>query len=177
MSHKKSSTQVALGGLSAALCLVIMLGTVLIPFATYAAPALAGIALIPIALELGLPVASVTYAAVALLSLLMVPDREAALMFIAFFGYYPVLKFKIDRMKLRLLRILLKLMIFNASIIAGYFVIIYLFGLHYLMDELTGGFGWLLLTVGNLCFPVYELALRNITALYLFRIRKTIFRK
>ncbi len=177
MSHKKSSTQVALGGLSAALCLVIMLGTVLIPFATYAAPALAGIALIPIALELGLPVASVTYAAVALLSLLMVPDREAALMFIAFFGYYPVLKFKLDRMKLRLLRILLKLMIFNASIIAGYFVIIYLFGLHYLMDELTGGFGWLLLTVGNLCFPVYELALRNITALYLFRIRKTIFRK
>ncbi len=177
MSHKKSSTQVALGGLSAALCLVIMLGAVLIPFATYAAPALAGIALIPIALELGLPVAGVTYTSVALLSLLMVPDREAALMFIAFFGYYPILKFKLDRMKLRLLRILLKLMIFNASIIAGYFVIIYLLGLHYLMDELTGGFGWLLLTVGNLCFPIYELALQNITALYLFRIRKNIFRQ
>jgi len=154
-----------------------MLGAVLIPFATYAAPALAGIALIPIALELGLPVAGVTYTSVALLSLLMVPDREAALMFIAFFGYYPILKFKLDRMKLRLLRILLKLMIFNASIIAGYFVIIYLLGLHYLMDELTGGFGWLLLTVGNLCFPIYELALQNITALYLFRIRKNIFRQ
>lgn len=176
MSHK-SSTQVALGGLSAALCLVMMLGTVLVPFATYAAPALAGIALIPIALELGLPVAGITYAAVALLSLLMVPDREAALMFIAFFGYYPILKFKLDRIKFRLLRMLLKLTVFNASILAGYFVIIYLFGLHYLMDELTDGFGWLLLAVGNLCFPVYELALRNITALYLFRIRKTIFRK
>ena len=176
MSHK-SSTQVALGGLSAALCLVMMLGTVLVPFATYAAPALAGIALIPIALELGLPVAGITYAAVALLSLLMVPDREAALMFIAFFGYYPVLKFKLDRIKLRLLRMLLKLTVFNASILAGYFVIIYLFGLYYLMDELTDGFGWLLLAVGNLCFPVYELALRNITALYLFRIRKPIFRK
>lgn len=176
MSHK-NSTQVALGGLSAALCLVIMLGTVLIPFATYAAPALAGIALIPIALELGLPVAGITYVAVALLSLLMVPDREAALMFIAFFGYYPVLKFKLDRLKFKLLRILLKLAVFNASILAGYFVVIYIFGLYYLMDELTGGFGWLLLGVGNLCFPIYELALRNITALYLFRIRKSIFRK
>ena len=176
MSHK-NSTQVALGGLSAALCLVIMLGTVLIPFATYAAPALAGIALIPIAIELGLPVAGITYTAVALLSLLMVPDREAALMFIAFFGYYPVLKFKLDRMKFRPLRMLLKLAVFNTSILAGYFVVIYIFGLYYLMDELTGGFGWLLLGVGNLCFPIYELALRNITALYLFRIRKNIFRK
>lgn len=176
MSHK-NSTQVALGGLSAALCLVIMLGTVLIPFATYAAPALAGIALIPIALELGLPVASITYVSVALLSLLMVPDREAALMFIAFFGYYPVLKFKLDRLKFKPLRILIKLTVFNASILAGYFVVIYIFGLYYLMGELTGGFGWLLLGVGNLCFPIYELALRNITALYLFRIRKNIFRK
>ncbi len=176
MSHK-SSTQVALGGLSAALCLIIMLGTVLIPFATYAAPALAGIALIPIALELGLPVASITYTTVALLSLLMVPDREAALMFIAFFGYYPILKFKLDRMKLRPLRILLKLAIFNVAILAGYFVMIYVFGLYYLMNELTDGFGWLLLVVGNLCFPIYEKALKNITALYLFRIRKSIFRK
>lgn len=176
MSHK-SSTQVALGGLSAALCLVIMLGTVLIPFATYAAPAMAGIALIPIALELGLPVAGITYAAVALLSLLMVPDREAALMFIAFFGYYPILKFKLDRIKFKLIRILIKLAIFNASILAGYFVIIYIFGLYYLMDELTGGFGWLLLAVGNLCFPLYEKALKNITALYLYRFRKNIFRK
>ncbi|HWP52186.1 MAG TPA: hypothetical protein VN626_10870, partial [Clostridia bacterium] len=155
MSHK-SSTQVALGGLSAALCLIIMLGTVLIPFATYAAPALAGIALIPIALELGLPVASITYAAVALLSLLMVPDREAALMFIAFFGYYPVLKFKLDRIKLKLLRIFIKMIVFNTAILAGYFVIIYVFGLYYLMNELTGGFGWLLLAVGNLCLPIYE---------------------
>ncbi|MEA5135123.1 MAG: hypothetical protein VB035_03170 [Candidatus Fimivivens sp.] len=176
MSHK-NSTQVALGGLSAALCLVIMLGTVLIPFATYAAPALAGIALIPIALELGLPVASITYVSVALLSLLMVPDREAALMFIAFFGYYPILKFKLDRLKFKPLRLLIKLAVFNASILAGYFVVIYIFGLYYLMAELTGGFGWLLLGVGNLCFPIYELALRNITALYLFRIRKNIFRK
>ncbi len=175
MSHK--STQVALGGLSAALCLVIMIGTVLIPFATYAAPAMAGIALIPIALELGLPVAGITYVAVAFLSLLMVPDREAALMFIAFFGYYPVLKFKLDRIKFKPLRILIKLAIFNASILAGYFVIIYVLGLYYLMDELTGGFGWLLLAVGNLCFPLYEKALKNITALYLYRFRKNIFRK
>ncbi|WMJ84147.1 hypothetical protein ACS3UN_08735 [Oscillospiraceae bacterium LTW-04] len=176
MSHK-SSTQVALGGLSAALCLVIMLGTVLVPFATYAIPALAGIALIPIAMELGLPVAGITYAVVSLLSLLMVPDREAALMFIAFFGYYPILKFKLDRLKFKLLRMLLKVTIFNVAILAGYFVVIYIFGLYYLMDELTGGFGWLLLGAGNLFFAIYELTLRNITMLYLFRIRKILFRK
>ncbi|MFV0497789.1 MAG: hypothetical protein ACK5L0_06470 [Candidatus Fimivivens sp.] len=176
MTHK-SSTQVALGGLSAALCLVIMLGTVFIPFATYAIPALAGIALIPVALELGLSVAGITYVAVSLLSLLIVPDREAALMFIAFFGYYPTLRFKLDRLKFKLSRILLKVAIFNVAILAGYFIVIHILGLYYLMEELTGGFGWLLLGVGNLCFPVYELALRNMTALYLFKIRKILFRK
>lgn len=177
MSHKKSSTQVALGGLSAALCLVIMLGTVLVPFATYASPALAGIILIPIALELGLSVAGITYAAVSFLSLLIIPDREAALMFIVFFGYYPILKFKLDRIHFSLLRIIIKLVIFNISILLGYFIVIYLFGLSYLLDEISGNFGWILLLVGNICFPIYEKALRNLTALYLYRIRKVLFRK
>ena len=176
MSHK-SSTQVALGGLSAALCLVVMLGTVLVPFATYALPALAGILLIPIALELGSSVAYVTYFAVSFLSLLIIPDREAALMFIAFFGYYPVLKFRLDKFKFKSIRVLIKVLIFNTAILSGYFIVIYLFGLAYLIEELQGSFGLILLLVGNCCFPIYEKALKNLTTLYLFRIRGKLFRK
>lgn len=176
MTHK-TSKQIALGGLSAALCIVIMLTTALIPFATYALPALAGIVLIPIAAELGTKTAWLTYTAVSLLSMLIVPDKETALMFIAFFGYYPFLKLKLDTIKLRLLRILIKLAIFNITIIAAYCVLIWVLGLSYLASELQGGFGILLLVMANVFFPIYELALRNIYLLYIYRIRKTLFKQ
>ena len=37
------------------------------------------------------------YAAVAVLSLLFAADKEAALLFVLFFGYYPVLKSFLER--------------------------------------------------------------------------------
>ena len=174
--QNKSSTRIALGGMSAALCLVVMLTTALMPFATYALPALAGILLIPIALELGCRTAWVTYIAVAILSILIVPDREAALMFISFFGYYPVLKIYIDKFKSKLLRIIIKLLTFNAAMTLSYAAIIYVFGLYYLIEEFAGGWGLALLIVGNIFFPIYEIAVANMYRFYIYRIRKTIFR-
>ncbi len=176
MRHKKSK-QIALGGLSAALCTVIMLTTALIPFATYALPALAGIVLIPIAVEFGISTAWIAYLTVAHLSLLMIPDRETALMFIAFFGYYPFLKLKLDRIKPFLLRIVIKLAIFNITISASYWLLIWVFGLSYLAAELQNGFGLMMLAIGNIFFPVYELSLKNVYLLYYHRIRAILFKQ
>lgn len=176
MSHK-SSKQIALGGLSASLCLVVMLCTALMPFATYALPAFAGIILVPIAVELGMSTAWITYAAVSILSVLIVPDRETALMFTAFFGYYPFLKLKLDTIRPRLVRIIIKLAIFNITIISAYYLIIHVFGMAYLMEEFQNGFGLILLLVGNACFPIYEFALKNMYLLYQYRIRKILFKQ
>lgn len=175
MKNKKS-TQIALGGLSAALCIVVMLCTFMLPFATYALPMLAGVVLIPMAIEMGFTHAFIAYCAVSMLSLIMIPDREAALMFIAFFGYYPILLFKLDKIKSRLLRIPLKLFIFNFSLLAAYGVIIFLFRLNYVAEELSHGFGFILLLIANIFFPVYERALRVFTALYIHRIRKRLIK-
>ena len=49
----KKSTQVALGGLAAALCTLLMFLTGMIPFATYALPAAAGIVLVAVVVENG----------------------------------------------------------------------------------------------------------------------------
>lgn len=175
--QNKSSTRIALGGMSAALCLVIMMTTALMPFATYALPSLAGIFLIPIAMELGCNTAWITYIAVAILSLLIVPDREAALMFISFFGYYPILKIYIDRLKNGLLRGILKLLVFNTAMTLAYAIIIYVFGLYYLLEEFAGGWGIALLVIGNIFFPIYEIAVASMYKFYIYRIRKTIFRQ
>ena len=76
----KKSTQVALGGLSSALCLLLMFMTGLIPFSSYIFPALAGIVLISVREENGLKTALLVYAATSLLALLIIPDREAVMM-------------------------------------------------------------------------------------------------
>ena len=172
----KNSTRIALGGISASLCLVVMLTTALLPFATYALPALAGIMLIPLALEFGAKTAWVCYAAVAILSLLIVPDREAALMFIAFFGYYPIIKIKLDSVKNKFCRRFLKLFIFDSAMVIAYTSVIYIFGMTYLIEEFSNYFGLVLLMVATLFFPVYELALHNMYRLYIFRVRKILFK-
>ena len=83
----RKSTQVAVGGLSSALCLLLMFMTGMIPFATFALPSLAGILLIVVVVENGIQTATLVYAAVSILSLFMCPDKEAAMMFICFFGF------------------------------------------------------------------------------------------
>ena len=89
---QKKSQQVALGGIATALCIVLMFATGMIPFSYYALPALAGLVLIAVREENGLSTALIVFAAVSLLSVFVVPIKEAALLFIAFFGYYPILQ-------------------------------------------------------------------------------------
>ena len=165
-----------MGGISASLCLVVMLTTALLPFATYALPALAGIMIIPLALELGSKTAWVCYASVAVLSLLIVPDREAALMFIAFFGYYPIIKINLDGIKKRFLRRTIKVLVFNISMVTAYSIVIFVFGMTYLIEEFSNYFGITLLVIANIFFPIYELALHNMYRLYIYRVRKILFK-
>lgn len=74
----------ALGGVFSALALVSMLLSYLIPTATYACPALAGVMLIPVVIEVGKGWALCSYVAVSLLSFMIVSDKEMALCFTAF---------------------------------------------------------------------------------------------
>ena len=101
MNKIKRSAQVALCGMMAALCMLLMFMTGLIPFATYAIPALAGILMIVIVVETNAKWALLVYIAVSLLSIFITPDREAAMMFIAFFGHYPILKLYLERVRPR----------------------------------------------------------------------------
>lgn len=72
----KKSTQVALGGLAAALCTLLMFLTGMIPFATYALPAAAGIVLVAVVVENGASTAALVYGAASILALFVVPDGK-----------------------------------------------------------------------------------------------------
>ena len=91
----KKSSQVALGGVVASLCILLMLMTGFFFFFTYAAPAAAGFLLIAVIVDCGYRWAMLVYLVVALLSIFVVPDKQAAMIFVFFF-FYPVLKDYLD---------------------------------------------------------------------------------
>ena len=162
----RQSGKVALGGIFGALSLMFMLMTVF-PLGTYALPAIAGALLIPVVIEAGVGTGWMVYGAVALLSLLVAPDMEAKVLFVSFFGYYPVLKSQLDRIRLRPLEWFLKLGLFNVTMVLSYLLMLFVFHL----DPETFVFGgvnvaFLFLLAGNVIFLIYDYALTNVVTVY-----------
>ena len=175
----KKSTQVALGGLCAALCLLMMFMTGLIPFSTYVFPAFAGIVLIAVREENGVKTAMLVYVATSLLALLVVPDREAVMLFIMLLGYYPMLKPRVERLP-KLLAYPVKLVLFNGVVVAFYYVMLYLFGVPDLLEG-WGDFGrytiLVILAMVNFTLLMYDYLLTQMLRIYLGWFRPKILRK
>ena len=131
--RRSPASPVALCGVLGALAVVIMCLGGIIPFATFACPVLCMAMLIPIAKLCGRKFGWVWYCAVALLTALLCPDKEAAALF-AFLGYYPLIKPWMDK---RPLSFLWKLLYFALSVSAMYSILIYLFGMGELAAEFS----------------------------------------
>lgn len=140
----------ALGGILAAVAVVIMNLVGLIPVNTYVVAVLCMILLQLVLKNCGKRVAWAWYAAVAILGMLMCPDKEAAAIFLAI-GYYPILKPWLDRRKLKWLW---KALLFNAVILLIYWLLMNLMG----MTELAAEFSEL-----GLWMTVLTLLLGNVT--------------
>ena len=175
MKQNKSRT-VALCGIFGALALVVMLAGDLIPRATYLSPALAGLLILPVLCEAGRRAGWLFYAGISLLCLLLQPNKEPAVLFCAFLGYYPLLKFTLEKLS-RPLRILCKLVLFNATVLSAYWLMLHLFGLAALQQEFAGMTnGWLiaLLALANVTFAVYDIAVARLFILYVKVLRPRI---
>lgn len=154
---------VALGGVFAALAVVIMLLGGFIPVATFICPMLASALLAFLRRELPTAACIGWYVIVALLSALLGPDKEAAFVFV-FLGWYPLLKPRLDRLP-KLLSLALKLLIFFAAIAAAYGTLIFLFRLEALVEE-ARAMGRLLMIVllllGAVTFLLFDFVLSRL---------------
>ena len=91
-NQQNLSYRVALGGIVSAFCLASMFLTGVFPLLYLVLPMIAGILLLIVVMEVSIQWAWVTYIAVGLLSLLVTYDKEAALIFILFFGNFPLVR-------------------------------------------------------------------------------------
>ena len=144
------------------LAVVLMcLGTV-IPIATYAAPVLCMFTGQVVMHLCGSRTAWAWFGAVALLGLLLAPDKEAAAVFCVL-GYYPIVKPKLDRARGKWFW---KALLFNGSMILLYWLLLKVIGVERLLEEFSGmgvALTAVLLILGNITFFLLDRALgRNI---------------
>ncbi len=156
-----------------ALSVVIMLLTGIITIGTYAMPAIAGTLAIIIVIECGVKYGIGVYVSSAILTFLLAPDKEAALYYIMFFGYYPIVKAVIEsKVKYKLQRIF-KILIFNISMIISFFISIMVLSVPKESFTVFGFYvPWLFLAVGNIVFILFDRSLTGIILMYLYKWRK-----
>ena len=174
---KGQSRKIALCGVLCALAVVILLLGGLLAVAIYCAPLLAMAVLLPVLEEYGPRTAGAAYGAVALLALLLVPDRETALVYVCF-GWYPILRPRIAALPSLPVRLVCRLGVCGLSMFLLYGVTIRLLGLTAVTEELGGG--WLtaaLAVMGCAVFLLLDLALGRLTVLWRRKLRRRFFRK
>ena len=177
------SGKTAMGGMITALSVVILMPTALEIFVS-ALPAFAGMLVMFSVIELDKKWAFGIYAAVSVLSLMLVPNKEAAVLYTAFFGYYPILKAVFESKLSKIPEYILKFAVFNIAIIGAYAVLIKVLGMPF--DELMGIEGEtgfvarymfpIMLVLGNITFAVFDVALTRVVTAYL-RVWQKKFRK
>lgn len=131
--RNQNAKAMAFGGVTAALAVVLGCLAGLIPIATYAIPVLQCLVLQLVLSACGKRTAWAWYAAVSILCLLLCPDKEAAAVFL-FMGYYPIVKPRLDRLKFSWLW---KLLLFLSVGAVMYGLLIFLFGMTYILVEFT----------------------------------------
>lgn len=156
--RKTPASRIAFGGMLAALAVVIMSLGGMLSVATYVSPMLCMILLQLVMNSCGRQIAWAWYGAVAILGILLSPDKEAAGVFL-FLGYYPILKPVLD---VRKGRVLWKYLFFNASILVLYFLLLRVFGLTGVSEEFSEMGKWMLgilLVLGNVTFFLLDFLL------------------
>lgn len=146
--------QMAFGGMMTAVSVVIMSLGSLIPVNTYLCPVLCILVNRIVLIRCGRRIGWCYYLAVAMLSLMLAPDREAALVY-AFLGYYPMIRPFFERQGP--LAPVLKLAFFTLAGAASYGVLLLVVGVGAAMTE-----GWIMTAVTVLMWDVLFLLVDRI---------------
>ena len=161
---KTGAKEIALCGVLAALGVSVMALGGLFPMAAYCCPVLVMLMLVPVLGACGRRMAWAWYFAVAVLSCLLCPNVEAYALFVCL-GYYPIVQRDLNRIRLGLLRVLAKTVLFNGAIAIMYLVLVLVLGLGEIAEEM--GQAGLILTlatvaIGNVTFWLTDLLLSRL---------------
>lgn len=165
----QSASRTALGGVLAALSLLLLYAATLMPSGRIGMVAVAGLVPAAAVISGGLAAGFLCYGAAGLLGLLLLPDKGCALLYAIFFGLYPMVKSAIERLRKLPLELLLKLVFFNivlAILLFGFSSLLFPLLPELLHSPLP------IFLVGNGAFLLYDYGFSKLATYYAARIRR-----
>ena len=122
-------------------------------------------------LEIGGKYPWIMYATVAVISVLILPQKFSAVVYALFFGWYPMAKIFFERFN-KIAAWILKILTFNVSFIIIYKICISILGLEASGDFDTTVYNAIMLILGNIAFLMFDIMLKLVIILYKLKLRK-----
>lgn len=171
--YSKGAALISLDAVLTALGLIGLYGASITPSGRLGLTAAAGLFPAAAVVSGGISAGILCYAATGLLALLLVPEKSCAILYLSFFGFYPLCKHWIEKLKKLPLEWLCKLALFNAAL-----AVYWLLFRALLLSQLPAAFEslWVFCLVGNLAFVLYDLGFSKLISFYLTRIHRAIFK-
>ena len=166
---KMKTKKLTLAAMLAALQLVLLLLGTVMPSWKLAMTAVAGVINAAVLIECGVTSSLLSFVAVSVLGALILPQKSLALLYIVFFGYYPLMKSAAEHTNGRVLEWAVKLVVFNFACVICWMALRFGFITDIALPDVAFALLWLGL---NVVFVVYDLGLSRLIALYIQRIHK-----
>ena len=161
----KNTKKLTFSAILSALAVAIMYIGAMLEVFELSAAALASICVLLVLTELGMKYAFLTYACIGVLSMLLLPMKYPAIMFVGFLGFYPMAKSFFERKFRGWLCMVLKIALLNVCTFAMLLVVRYVM-------TVALWFEIMVLVIANIVFVVYDYALTQLLRTYVFVWRK-----
>lgn len=171
-SASGGSKRIAKTAILSAFSLVLLYGTSVVPMGRLGLVALAG--LVPAAAIIsggGVWSGLFCYGVTGLLGMLIVPNKGNAVLYLLFFGLYPVVKWWAERRNSRVLEYLCKLAFFDLVLT------VFWFGLRGILTPFLPNVldqNWMVYLAGNLIFMLYDFGFSQVITFYMARIERVL---
>lgn len=169
--YGKGGGRVALVGILAALSLIFLYLSAVSPAARIGIVAISGLFPAGAVVSAGLGAGFFCYGAAGLLGLLLLPAKANALLYLLFFGLWPMLKSLLEHLPARSLEWVCKLAVFNGILS------LFWFGLRALLLPFLPGYlqtWWMVYAIGNAAFVIYDIGFSKLIAFYMARVDKVL---
>lgn len=169
----KNSKVIAYSGVATALSVVMLfLGSIFWALG-YTMPLVASFIMIVLLDSISQKSALLTFVSTSVISFILLNDKECVLLYVLFFGYYPLIRDKINDIKPKFLSYLLKFVTFNAAMVLTQILCVYVFGIPF--DDMLGKWGIVVFVLClNLVFVVFDKLYALLLRLYRIKLKKKV---
>lgn len=169
----KNSKVIAYSGVATALSVVMLFLGSIFWVLGYTMPLVASLVMIILLDSISQKSALLTFVSTSIISFILLNDKECVLLYILFFGYYPLIRDKINDIKPKFLSYLLKFITFNAAMVLTQVLCVYVFGIPF--DDMLGKWGIVLFVLClNLVFAVFDKLYTLLLKLYRIKLKKKV---